>query len=100
MLAAAFPVVAPDMVKQVQAKLRDDGYYKQGTVDGVWGSGTEMAVRSYQRDHNLGSSGQLDVPTIQALNLAGGPRVTDRTAPARIDPAPQTSDTYVAPRDR
>lgn len=66
------PTVAPGMVKQVQSKLRDDGYYKQGSVDGVWGSGTESAVRSFQKDHNLDSSGQLDVPTIQALNLTSG----------------------------
>ena len=59
------PTVAPDMVKNVQSKLRDGGYYKQGAMDGVWGSGTENAVRSFQHDHNLGSSGQLDVPTLQ-----------------------------------
>ena len=59
------------MVKQVQSKLRDDGYYKQGAVDGVWGSGTEYAVRSFQHDHNLSSNGQLDVPTLQALNVSG-----------------------------
>lgn len=66
------PTVAPDMVKDVQSKLRDDGYYEQGAVDGVWGSGTEAAVRSFQKDHQLSSSGQLDVPTLQALNVASG----------------------------
>ena len=68
-VAMAQPTVAPDMVRQVQSKLRDSGYYKQGAVDGVWGSGTETAVRSFQKDHNLGSSGQLDVPTLEALNV-------------------------------
>jgi peptidoglycan hydrolase-like protein with peptidoglycan-binding domain len=67
---ASPPAVAPDMVRQVKAKLRDDGYYKQGPVDGVWGSGTQASVRSFQHDHNLATNGQLDVPTLQALNLS------------------------------
>jgi peptidoglycan hydrolase-like protein with peptidoglycan-binding domain len=101
--AMAQPTMAPDMVRGVQSKLRDDGYYKQGSVDGVWGSGTEAAVRSFQQDHNLGASGQLDVPTLQALNLAGGPPVTANsppnntamnnsgpTQPMRTDPTPNS----------
>ena len=89
--AATQPTVAPDMVRQVQAKLRDGGYYKQGSVDGVWGSGTEAAVRSFQQDHNMSASGQLDVPTLQALNLAGGPpsnSPAETTNPARVDTSP------------
>jgi peptidoglycan hydrolase-like protein with peptidoglycan-binding domain len=87
------PVVAPDMVKQVQSKLRDDGYYKQGPVDGVWGSGTESAVRAYQHDHNLTSNGQLDVPTLQALNLAGGSSTNYSTNPPATQPGNTNSDT-------
>jgi peptidoglycan hydrolase-like protein with peptidoglycan-binding domain len=91
--AATQPVVAPDMVRQVQTKLRDGGYYKQGPVDGVWGSGTENAVRSFQHDHNLASSGQLDVPTLQALNLASGASAADNTNP----PATQPMNSNVPP---
>jgi peptidoglycan hydrolase-like protein with peptidoglycan-binding domain len=89
-VAMTQPTVAPDMVKQVQSKLRDGGYYKLGAVDGVWGTGTETAVRSFQKDHNLGSSGQLDVPTLQALNVANGPAVANSTPeqPASVQPAP------------
>ena len=89
--AATQPTVAPDMVRQVQAKLRDSGYYKQGAVDGVWGSGTETAVRSFQQDHHMGASGQLDVPTLQALNLASGPATSSTAAtndPANMDTRP------------
>jgi peptidoglycan hydrolase-like protein with peptidoglycan-binding domain len=68
--AVTQPTVAPATVRQVQSKLRDDGYYKQGPVDGVWGSGTQTSVQSFQRDHNLTANGQLDLPTLQALNLA------------------------------
>lgn len=99
-VAATAPTVAPDMVKQVQAKLRDSGYYKQGNVDGVWGTGTENAVRSFQHDHNLGSSGQLDVPTLQALNVTSRPGTTDNpaatnntapTQPTNVNPNPPTN---------
>ncbi len=68
---AAQPPVSSDLVRQVQSKLQDTGYYKQGAVDGVWGAGTETAVANFQRDHSLTSSGKLDVPTLQALNLTG-----------------------------
>lgn len=77
---AVQPTVAPDMIKNVQAKLHDDGYYKQGAIDGVWGLQTENAVRSFQQAHNLGSSGQLDVPTLAALNVTSTARAaTDTT---------------------
>ncbi|WP_428490075.1 peptidoglycan-binding domain-containing protein [Rhodopila sp.] len=78
-MAATQPTVSPEMVKKVQAKLRSNGYYKHGNVDGIFGSGTESAVRSFQQDHNLGSSGQLDVPTLQALNVTQGPTDTNNT---------------------
>jgi hypothetical protein len=97
------PSVAPDMVRQVQSRLRDDGYYKQGSVDGVWGTGTESSVRSFQHDHNLTSSGQLDMPTLQALNLANGPvtnRTTDNPAPTQptYNSPPRATDTDPADR--
>lgn len=94
------------MVRQVQLKLRDDGYYKLDNIDGVWGSGTEAAVRSYQRDHNLIGSGQLDVPTLQAMNLPGGAQATTHSGPSDR-PAntestitqPMRTDQYRAPGD-
>ena len=61
--------VSPNMVKQVQSKLQDDGFYKHGAVDGVWGPKTAAAVRSYQHSKNLTTNGELDVPTLQAMNL-------------------------------
>jgi peptidoglycan hydrolase-like protein with peptidoglycan-binding domain len=75
--------VAPEMVRQVQSKLRDGGYYQQGAIDGVWGSGTETAVKNFQRDHNLETSGKLDVPTLQAMNLTGSAPATQPVAPDR-----------------
>lgn len=37
-----------DEVKQIQTKLKNWGYYK-GSVDGIYGSGTLAAVKSFQK---------------------------------------------------
>ena len=87
---ATAPSVAPDMIRQVQSKLRDGGYYKQGAVDGVWGTETETAVKSFQRDHSLTNSGQLDLPTLQALNVTGA-------APAAMTSSTPASTTVGTP---
>ena len=70
---SAAPAAAPvssDVIREVQSRLQQDGYYKQGNVDGVWGSGTESALQAYQRDHNLTANGQLDMATLHSMNLA------------------------------
>jgi len=61
--------VSPDMIRQVQGNLQQQGLY-HGSVDGVWGPGTESAVRSYQQQHNLNSTGQLDASTLASMNIA------------------------------
>jgi N-acetylmuramoyl-L-alanine amidase len=99
--AAAQPTVAPDMVRQVQSKLRDDGYYKQGAIDGVWGSGTQASVQTFQRDHNLPANGQLDMPTLQALNVTSSTTTnsTNNNPPPsqpNYNPPPPTSNTAPA----
>ena len=53
-------------VKKLQQALKILGYYS-GKIDGVYGSGTTAAVKSYQKDHGLevdGSAGQLTVKSI------------------------------------
>jgi peptidoglycan hydrolase-like protein with peptidoglycan-binding domain len=40
--------VANGTIRQVQDKLKQQGYYKQGPVDGVCGPGTMTAVQGYQ----------------------------------------------------
>jgi peptidoglycan hydrolase-like protein with peptidoglycan-binding domain len=57
-----------DMIQQVQQKLQQQGMYR-ARVDGVWGPSTEAAVRSYQQQHNLSASGQLDSATLAALDM-------------------------------
>ena len=107
--SATTPPVAPEMVRQVQSKLRDDGYYKQGAVDGVWGPGTEASVRSFQHDHSLTTNGQLDVPTLQALNVTNTTATTNNppdnaapnqapTQPMRTNPPVNDNGTANQPR--
>lgn len=95
---AAPQPVANAMVKQVQERLQHDGYYRQGAIDGVWGTGTMTALQAFQRDHGLSATGQLDVPTLQALNVTdtgNNPPATAATAsastPANTSPVPPNS---------
>jgi peptidoglycan hydrolase-like protein with peptidoglycan-binding domain len=87
--------VANATVRQVQDKLKQQGYYKEGPVDGVWGPGTMTSVAAYQRNHNLTVSGQLDVPTLKSLdvadinNSATNPPISDATTDTR--PIPPTN---------
>ena len=60
--------LTPDTTQQVQQKLQQQGLYS-GRVDGVWGPATEAAVRSYQQQHNMNATGQLDQATLAAMNL-------------------------------
>ena len=55
-----------DDVKKLQQKLKDLGYY-QGTVDGSFGSGTETAVKAFQRDMALVADGKAGPATQRAL---------------------------------
>ena len=53
---------------QVQTRLKNWGYYF-GTVDGVYGSKTEEAVRFFQRKNGLSVDGQVGNQTLAALGL-------------------------------
>jgi peptidoglycan hydrolase-like protein with peptidoglycan-binding domain len=65
------PELTPDMIRSVQQNLQQGGLY-HGRVDGVWGPSTQAAVRSYQQQHNMNATGQLDQATLSAMNLAPG----------------------------
>lgn len=51
-----------------QEKLNEDGY-KAGRVDGSFGAGTEEALRRFQHDKGLPSTGIFDYQTIIAFGL-------------------------------
>jgi hypothetical protein len=69
-MAPQSPSLSPEMIQQVQSRLQQAGDYN-GRIDGQWGPATESGVRSYQHQHNLNPTGQLDGNTLAALNLGG-----------------------------
>lgn len=73
-----FEVAPPDVQRRVivgaQALLSRQGYYRSG-IDGVYGPGTQFAVRAYQSRLGLIPSGRLDMETLASLGLLPGQRV-------------------------
>lgn len=55
-------------VTQVQTALKDQGFYF-GSVDGVFGSGTEEAVKKYQARYGLAVDGVVGKATLNALGI-------------------------------
>lgn len=61
-------------VRQIQTKLKNWGYYK-GNVDGIYGSQTQAAVKSFQRKNGLSVDGIAGPKTLAAMgimNSSGG----------------------------
>ena len=59
------------VVTQIQTKLKSWGYYT-GTVDGIYGSGTERAVRAFQQKNGLTGDGKAGDQTLAAMGLSAG----------------------------
>lgn len=59
------------VVTQIQTKLKSWGYYT-GTVDGIYGSGTERAVRAFQQKNVLTVDGKAGDQTLAAMGLSAG----------------------------
>lgn len=57
-----------ETVKQIQTKLKQWGYY-EGAVDGVFGSGTEKAVKYFQQKNGLTADGKVGQATMDALGI-------------------------------
>ena len=55
-------------VKQIQQKLKNWGYYN-GTVDGVYGSKTVVAVKKFQQKNGLTADGIAGQKTLKALGI-------------------------------
>jgi peptidoglycan hydrolase-like protein with peptidoglycan-binding domain len=83
--AVAGSVRANDDVREVQEKLRDDGFYS-GEIDGAYSSDLSAALTRYQIRNGLPITGQLDADTSKALgakpavtNSAAGPKQSSET---------------------
>lgn len=56
-------------VSQIQTRLKNWGYYS-GSIDGVYGSGTESAVKSFQSKNGLSADGVAGSETLRALGIS------------------------------
>jgi peptidoglycan hydrolase-like protein with peptidoglycan-binding domain len=86
----ALPLSSPEMVRRAQVVLKEQGYY-EGQADGVMSPRTSTALRTYQREHNLSESGDLDPQTAKSLGIMAasdsGDRRPERVADRRPDRA-------------
>lgn len=57
-----------EVVTQIQTKLKRWGYYN-GTIDGVYGSATEKAVRLFQQKNGLAVDGKAGKQTLAAMGI-------------------------------
>lgn len=61
-----------DQVKNLQSALKELGYYSS-SIDGKFGSGTQKAVKAFQKMNGLSQTGVADMAT-QTLLFQGSPR--------------------------
>ena len=60
-----------DEVRQIQTRLKELGY-NPGTIDGIYGTNTQNAVKSFQRDKGLSADGIAGPKTLKALGITSG----------------------------
>ncbi len=65
-------------VKQIQTKLKRWGYY-DGSIDGVYGTKTLNAVKSFQRKNGLTVDGIAGTKTLNAMGIASSSGNTSST---------------------
>lgn len=58
-------------VKKIQTKLKQWGYYS-GNIDGIYGTGTFNAVKSFQKKNELDVDGIAGEKTLKALGITSG----------------------------
>ncbi len=87
------------VVSQIQTKLSAWGYYS-GSVDGVYGSGTEAAVKSFQKKNGLTADGIAGKQTLSAMGIsdssgsAAGSNSSDVALLARLISAEARGEPY------
>lgn len=87
-----------DEVRRIQKKLKNLGYYK-GAVDGVYGTGTQKAVKEFQQNCGIKADGIAGPKTIRYLGLEGtqnpsGYSSSDITLLAKLIAAEARGESY------
>lgn len=84
-------------VKKIQTVLASKGYYK-GSIDGIFGSGTLNAVKSFQKDNGLSADGIVGEKTLKALGIgnssSNGYSSSDYQLLARLISAEARGESY------
>ncbi len=91
-------------VREIQTRLKNWGYYT-GAVDGIYGSGTEEAIKKFQKKNGLSVDGQTGDKTLAALGISptgggggqssGGGNSGDLDLLARLISAEARGEPYV-----
>ncbi len=58
-----------ETVSKIQETLKNQGFYS-GAVDGVYGSGTEQAVKAFQQAYGLSVDGKAGAQTLAAMGIS------------------------------
>lgn len=87
-----------DEVRRIQKKLKSLGYYN-GSVDGVYGTDTQKAVRNFQKNCGITADGVAGPKTIRFLGLEGsgansGHSNSDVTLLAKLIAAEARGESY------
>ncbi len=81
-----------DAVKKLQQRLVDAGIDVTGGVDGIFGSGTKQAVKTFQQQQGHSPTGVVDAATAAALEATdGNTEPKDETPDVTDEPASQDS---------
>ena len=91
----ALPLSSPEMVRRAQIALKEQGYY-EGEPDGVVSPRTAGALRTYQKEHKLPESGDLDPQTAKSLGIMGGGAPSDRSHDRPREVRPESAATSEA----
>lgn len=63
--------VSQGFVAHLQRRLQQEGMYN-GNIDGIWGRNTQTALQNFQQQHNMRGSGQINMQTLEALDMLNG----------------------------
>jgi hypothetical protein len=82
--------VSARTIRRVQTALKQDDFYR-GSIDGVWGPQSADAMRRFQQANNLPLDGQIDLASLNAMNLVGPNRQVGQTGEPGFTTGPQNT---------